>query len=307
MTLLVVSVVLSPSKARGDMYQVAKPMPYGDDIHMASLNPYPDIKISTIASDPPGQCAWINTGLDNFKKVNPMDGSGDSKAGWKFTWAGAAVEAKVEAGIKILDYYPYVVTPPKAKTASGVDLPAKNPGELGGAVINLQYTAQKDVPIKNLHWIQALTGTLWGNPTGGGTPILDTGPAYKSQSTITPFYDVNDDGTPYPYAGTYGAGNAFFLDRTIVPEFDSYFTNQEYESNPVASVQFQVILAGDNVTTDDKGVTQHDVTLYGGEWWGFTYEAIETPEPSTFLLITVGGSGLLFFRSIRRRRRAAEP
>jgi hypothetical protein len=296
MTLLAVSVVLLPSNAWGDTFQFAGPTRYGDDIHRSRLNPYPDIKISTIASDPPGQCAWINIGLDNFIKDNPKNGKGISGEGWSYKWAGAAEEAKVEAGIKILDYFPFVVTQPSVKTAKPVDgvRPEGPTGELGGAVLNLKYTPQKGAPeIKNLHWIQAYTGSIYGAPFGA---ILDNDPdhPYEKQAADSPFYDT------HYFAGTLDDGGGYFVDRPYVSE-------AEYERNPVVSVQFQVILVGDDRVKDADGVWQNTLTLYGGEWWGYTYQAVETPEPSTFLLMTLGGSGLLFFRSIRGRRRAAVP
>jgi hypothetical protein len=148
MILLAAGVLFSPSKACGAMFQTVGPTPFGDDFNSATLNPYPAIAVSTIASNPPGQCDWINTGLNAFIAANPANGSGPSGQGWSYTWAGAAQEAKVEAGIKILDYYPYVVTPPQVTAAPGSKPTVANPngaaviptgasGERGGAVINL--------------------------------------------------------------------------------------------------------------------------------------------------------------------------
>src|SRR5262249_38527402 len=148
-------------------------------------------KVSTIASNPPGQCAWINTGLAAFLAANPLKGgkNNPSHQTWKFTWAGAAEEAKVEAGIKILDYFPYVVHAPQVTAAPGSDPKPGDPthakvfpqgpsGELGGAEINLQYTPRPGAPVidqpsenVHLHWIQAYTGTTWGVAF---PPLLDT-------------------------------------------------------------------------------------------------------------------------------------
>jgi hypothetical protein len=148
MILLAAGVLLSPSNARGDMFRTVGPTPFGDDLHSAALNPYPAIAVSTIASNLPGQCAWINTGLNAFIAANPVNGSGPSGQGWSYTWAGAAAEAKVEAGIKILDYYPFVVFAPPVTADPGSEPTPGNPNgarvfprgvslELGGAVINL--------------------------------------------------------------------------------------------------------------------------------------------------------------------------
>jgi hypothetical protein len=291
MVLLAVSVFLSPGNAAGATFLNAGPTFFGDDNHSATLNPYPAIAVSTIAN-PPGQCTWINTGLNNFITANPANGSGPTGQGWSYSWAGVATEAKVEAGINILDYFPYVVNQPAVTGANGTVFPGTGPGEFGGAVINLSYTptdANGAPVLNNINWIQALTGTLRGNPTGGGTPILDNGPAYMSQ---------NNNTNPY-YGGTgFSSGN--YLDP-VTGNNDGYFldtplTNEnEYELNPVASVQFQVVLSTDT-TSVVGGITQNALTLYGGEWWGFSYSAVDVPEPSAWLLLTLGGCGFLFFR-----------
>src|SRR5947207_11136213 len=103
------------------------------------------------------------------------------------------MEAKVEAGINVLDYFPYVVNQPAVTAANGTIFAGTGPGEFGGAVINLSYTptAANGAPVlSHPHWIQALTGTRRGVATGGGTPILDTpfnggGSAFTSQSNLT--------------------------------------------------------------------------------------------------------------------------
>ena len=95
------------------------------------------------------------------------------------------------------------------------------------------------------------------------------------------------------------------MDRPQVPELNSA-TASEYEMNPVVSSQFQVVLSSDTTSVDRFGVTQNAVTLYGGLWWGFNYTASDTPvpEPSTLLLLTLGGVGLFVFRRVRRNKSA---
>jgi hypothetical protein len=279
------------SSAYGVTFQSVGPTNYGDDALSATVNPYPAIQVSTIAS-PPGQCSWINTGLNNFIAANPTNGTGPSGQAWSYSWAGVAAEAQVEAGISNLDYFPYVITQPSVATALPVGgvRPVGPTNELGGAVFNLQYTPQPGGPvITNLHWIQAYTGTIYGNPFGA---ILDNDPdhPYQAQASDSPFYD-----TQY-FAGTLTNGGGYFIDRPYVFE-------NEYETNPVVSAQFQVVLAGDTQTVVG-GVTNNAVTLYGGEWWGFTFSAVDVPEPSAYLLVMLGASGLLFFRRRARKKRA---
>src|SRR5262249_21190554 len=163
---------------------------------------------------------------------------------------------------------PFAVTQPSITAGNGSVRPQGPTGELGGAVINLKYTPVEGAPaINNLHWIQAIGGP--STRRGDAVPtILDTGEAYTSQSTVTPFYDTSGGA-----AGTLPNGGGWFVDRPLINE-------NEYESNPVASIQFQVVLASDTQTIDRNGVVQNDLTLYGGYWWGFTYSAYDTPEPA---------------------------
>jgi hypothetical protein len=285
MTLIAVGVLLSPSNARGTTFQTVGPIPYGDDLHSATLNPYPPTPVTN--------CDWINIGLNAFIAANPANGSGPSGEGWTYHWADQAQELKVLAGIKILDYYPWVVTPPQITAAPGSKPTPGNPNgakvfqqgapaEQGGAVINLQYTPQPGAPkINNLHWIQAGEGTIYGEAS---PPHLDNNPLNLfAQSDETPFYG----GPPGPFAaGTLAGGGGWFADRPFNPE-------NEYESNPVASMQYQVILASDDITRDKNGVFQNDITLYGGVWWGYTYVAVDSPEPGSLTLLGSGALGLL--------------
>jgi hypothetical protein len=342
MIMLAASLLLSPSTAYGGIEQNIGPIPAGDDQNSASVNPYPAIAVSTIASNPPGQCTWINTGLANFSAANPANGTGNSGQGWTFTWAGVAQEAQVEAGIGMTDYYPWVVNKPAAYVPNGATFSSASPaagglsqnpypaanfnGEIGGAVFNLQYSPQPGAPTftidatHQLDWIQAYTGTLYGNAFGpildnggfaagnaGGFPATPGGAAqpYGTQNSFSPFYDYAGA------AGTWGAAansGAWFLDRPQVPEFNN-MTGMEYENNPIVSSQFQVVLAYDTKTVV-AGVTQNNVTLYGGLWWGFNYTAQDrtnpgVPEPSTYVLLAFGGIGLFFFRRMSGRQRAS--
>ncbi len=295
--------------ATGATFQNAPTNSFGDDpILNASVNPYPLIGVSTIAA-PAGQCVWVNTGLNNFITANPTNGSGPTGQGWSYSWAGVATEAKVEGAINVGDYYPYVVASPAFTAANGSTGTAGTSGELGGALFNISYTptaANGEPVLTGLRWIQALSGTLWGNATGGGSAILDTpfngnGKAFARQSNLTPFYDNGGVGAPLGFAGTYGTNNGYFVDRPQVPEFDSYFTNAEYENNPIAAVQFQTVLATDTTSVDTNGITQNALTLYGGEWWGFTFSASDAPEPASCSLLAIGAGSLLLRRNKRQR------
>jgi hypothetical protein len=147
------------------------------------------------------------------------------------------------------------------------------------------------VNIKDLHWIQGYTGTIYGKAFG---PILDNDPAhpFEAQSNAgLPFYDG-----PYA-AGQLAGGGGWFLDTPFVTETTR---GGEYESNPVVSAQFQIVLA-------DYDKDKKHITLYGGEWWGYTYTAVETPEPASCLLLVLGGGGLLFIRRMKGGNREKLP
>src|ERR1017187_1461509 len=245
------------NSAYGITFQSVDPTNVGDDALSCTLNPYPVIPVSTIASTPPGQCSWINTGLSTFQAANPANGTGPSGQAWTFTWAGVTDEAKVEAGINILDYYPYVGTEPSVTVNKGTN-----------------YTYAGAPAINNLHWIQGLSGTIKSNtiPTG-----LDnfTSLTTFARDNSSPFYDGGL--TPGTAGTSTNAGGGWFLDTPLISE-------NEYETTRVGAVQFQVILAGDTQSVIG-GVTNNAVTLYGGDWWGFSFSAVDVPEPSTGLLV----------------------
>lgn len=144
-----------------------------------------------------------------------------------------------------------MVTQPAVTAANGTTYPSNLPGinDAGGAVFNLKYTPVSSAHVfTDLHWIQAYSEVT----KGVAATLLD------NLGASTPFYDAK--GT----AGTLAGGGGWFLDTP-------YDIEKEYESNPVSSVQFQVVLA-------DYDNTNKKVTLYGGDWWGYTYTASDVPE-----------------------------
>jgi hypothetical protein len=192
-----------------------------------------------------------------------MDAFSNANPGWKYSWAAQADMAKVEQGITILNYDAWVVSMPAVTAGDGSIRPSRFPGpdDVGGAVFNLKYTPVPGAhAFTDLHWIQAYYGSEYG---GASYTALD-----NPFANGTPFYD--DGGA----AGQLAGGGGWFLDRP-------YNTEGEYEQNPVASFQFQVVLA-------DYTAATKSVTLYGGEWWGFQYFATDVPEPSVFALIALG-------------------
>jgi len=295
---------IAPANSWADTFQTAT-QAWGDDVHTSTLNPYPIVPVSSITyadSTLNGTCVWITQAAKNYANAQPAN------TVWKFNWAGIAAEQKVEAGISVTNYYPWAVSTGQVNLPNNLIFPRVGRAEQAGAVISLTYTpGLNGAPvIANPVWLQAYTGTIYGNPIAGGTPILDNGTpgvagfAYQAQSNTLP---------PW-YAGAMGTingkpNNAWFADEPSVPErnFLQPPNYPEYENNPIVDVQFQVVLASDSVSTR-AGVTTHTVTLYGGEWWGFQYKANDLPynvipEPSSFALFGLGGIGIVL---VRRRR-----
>jgi hypothetical protein len=274
MILLTGGILLWPSLASAALIPTTVEQWGVDDYNTSTLNPSPAIAVSSIASVPPGQCVWINTGMDTFVA---------SHAGWSYSWAGATEEAKVEAGITIQDYYAWVVKIPAVTDGGGNNYPGNNTlQDVGGAVLKLQYTPPDGAHDftaagHELHWVQGLRAHYDTYAAGEYQVRLDGVGA-------TPFYDT------LGAAGTLPGGGGYFLDRPFNTE------SEPLEKNPVADVQFQVVLADYNTATKA-------VTLYGGEWWGYTYNAVDAlvPEPATLMMLAFGGIGLLMFRRVSRK------
>ena len=218
-------------------------------------------------------CNWVSGALTTFSNNN---------AGWNFTWAGPVNSAFSKNDFTVNQYDAYVVTQPTNKLPNTYKSNFQN-ADAGGAIFVLTYQPQNGNPTNGvggitLHWVQAYNESLKGGPF---TSSLDV--SAKAKTDKVPWYD---DG----YAAGFGGNNSF------------WFQDRPYDSigNSPANVQFQMFLAADKVV---GGV--NDVTLYGGEWWGYTYSATPTPdpEPSTLFLLGSGvaGVGGLLRKRMRNR------
>jgi hypothetical protein len=214
-------------------------------------------------------CPWIDTGLANagFTPAN----------GWNFTYAGAAVSAFVQRDITITQYSAWAVNSPNV---TGLDGVVRNRGvneDAGGAVFQFRYTPQGKDPV-NIHFIQAYNESLNGGPF---TAHLD------NLGAANPFYDT---------LGVSGINT--------LPNHGSWFQDTPYDleneiENYHTDVQFQVFIAVDKV---NAGV--HNVTLYGGDWWGYQYSTIDTPEPATITLLGIGIAGIAGYAWRRKKQQA---
>lgn len=268
--------------------------PWGDDFNTSTLNPL--AAVSTLAN---AQSASISTALTNYGNANNANPP-PSGEHWTYNWAGAAQEASVEKGINVVTYKPFaagigVVNLPPA----GTTFDAVPKGENAGALITLTYTPNNNnnAPVlQNAFWIQAYSGTIYGNNFG---PILDNNPTgpYQSQSnSLTPYYGGAQG------AIVAGGNNSYFADEPTVPELNVLGPKPfaEYENNPIVSANFAVVLATDSYNAMTNTNT---LTLYGGYTWGFTYTAMDrpVPEPSSLVLGSLGVVGIVI-HALRRRR-----
>ncbi len=253
-----------------------------DDNNTSTLIPSPNVYVAS--------CPWVKTALTTFAAAN---------ASWNFTYATEDESAFVKRDISIFAYFAWVVNQPR------VDIPDaagsffdSNPRlrnqDVGGAVFGFTYTPQGTDPV-NVHFIQAYNESLNGSPF---KISLDNG------GGATPFYDGNSTGAAINVDLASGKKGSWFEDRPSDCE-----TGKGPGKPPAANgcagegiedyhtdVQFQVLIA---VDSGRGGGFDHNVKVYGGEWWGYQYSTSDIPEPAAALLT---GLGLLCLGSLRRRR-----
>jgi hypothetical protein len=263
---------------------------FGDDINSSTL-------YGTGATNPAvpqaytSQCPWVNFGLSNAGYTNAN--------GWNFTWAGAATDANMMGDLSYTLYTPWVVQVPVYNDPNGGSWggsfppdPSGTKYEAGGAEIILSFNPKNNAndPLNaanlpagaTVHWIQAYAGTAYGATDGNASGNLDGASGNPALGTGKPFYDQNS-------AAGVNNGVYYFADTPGN-------TEAEYETNPVADVQFQVFLAvdvpGNGLMIGGNTITDN-VTIYGGYWWGFQYNAIDAvPEPCALFLFGSGAIGL---------------
>ncbi|HIJ66254.1 MAG TPA: PEP-CTERM sorting domain-containing protein [Candidatus Hydrogenedentes bacterium] len=150
---------------------------------------------------------------------------------------------------------------------------------LHGAEIVAYYDLGADDP-DGLDWIQVYV------ESGGAVHT----PGYTVDGTgdDNPAYYAPGWGPWFPGGYTPGTHDMTWSDRPQDPH---------PEADPWAgSVEFYLFLADYGDVYDSGGASMRDITIYDGFRWGYVGECI-VPEPSTILLLALGGFGLL----IRRR------
>jgi PEP-CTERM motif len=250
---LLLACVVCPLTVGAKLIPVSETLFGQDDNNTSTLNPTP-------AGSAP--CC------DIVKKILG-DAGFTSDNGWNFH--RAADSSFLERDLTIDDYYAWAVNSPDV-TGLGVQVynVDKENSDVGGAVFAMTYTPHGNDPV-NIHFLQVYSEKLNGGRT---TYHVDNKDLAK-----TLFYDQ------VPGASTEKKGNqSWFSDEPFQCEDPDACLEGVEDYN--ASFQFGVYITTDKVV---NGV--HNVTIYGGEQWGYQYSTSDpkAPEPSTALL---GGLGL---------------
>ena len=253
--------------------------------------------------------SWFNQALPNSASQNNVGWNFNTAAQWTFTFAGTLAPA---ANVGTFYYSAFVVN------NDGYNLPDGNAastynyvGDWGGANYVLNYSPGANDPggsssattLASVHFLQVVKATSnYGDDVSG--QVTSTVTQYfldirnANNTSASPFYDVSGfssgyaqtntqkwtDDTPYRWENQSGSGTAS-SDGT--PNLLSI----TWEAN-----EFIAVDMGTNATT------QNNVLLYGGRDWGFTYSALDVPEPSVIAVAGIGGFALLIAdRRFRRR------
>ncbi len=255
-----------------------------DDINYVTLSPYLAIYVTG--------CPWV---------AQAAAAPGSPFSTWTFNFAQNVGLTNVPAADLDVDaYYPWVVTNDPISDPGGTQRarPVNN-ADAGGADFSLIYYPQGTDPTTNISFIQALYITTTINIGTEANPILRTFTTYRfdTGSTTNPSYNgvtgTLAGGDPWMFDIPYrcenrGTPSAPGLNAgpspTCLGGTDGYLLSVNWQA--------QVFVAQVNTTTKTA-------TLYGGEWWGFQYSNVDTPEPAWSV---VSALALLGFAGVKRYR-----
>jgi hypothetical protein len=241
-------------------------------------------------------CPWIVTGAGRFPAYN-------------FVFAGQGVASDIKnidpGDFTISQYNPWVVDNNRTTnniTSPEDPIPGRNNTNInrnvtgqdaGGANIVVSYTPLNRGDPTNVNFVQAFIQNT--NGAGFTTGVMDSGatPYYNGDATSgtgtrrrTGTIPLVTDSTTaawlvdIPYRCENGA-----IVRCIGGADDTLLSQVQY---------FQTFIEEDRTI---KG-TKYNV-LFGGVQWGYSFTAVETPEPSSILLVGfVLAAGLLSYRRL---------
>jgi hypothetical protein len=252
---------------------------YADPVHAHPLPP-DDYNCAEIHPDPAGDApaGVVGTIMDSFTQFTQAKG-------WHFP-SGAR---DLSSDLKVNEYYAWVVNSPDIVSPSlNVINVGKKNLDVGGAVFSMTYTPKEgDPPANKVHFLQIYSQSLDGGPLTYHVDNIDM----NDVESPSPFYD-QVPGTPVERT----AATAWFADEPFECENNKVCTDEGKEHH-FAEFQFGVYLAVD----DNDGISAvHNVTVYAGKEWGYSYGTLDAPEGPAAVLTGAGLIGWLILGACYR-------
>jgi hypothetical protein len=255
-----------------------------DDINYVTLSPYLAQYVT--------YCPWV---------ASAAAAAGSPFSNWTFNFAQNVSLPNVPSADLDVDLYaPWVVTNDPVSDPGGTQRARPVDGaDAGGADFSLIYYPSGTDPTTNISFIQALSITTTINTGTETNPVLQTSTYYRfdTSSNTNPSYNG--------VSGTLGGSDPWMFDIPYRCENSGTPSAPGLNagSSPTCSGgtdgtllsvnwQAQVFVAQVNTVTKTA-------TLYGGEWWGFQYSNVDTPEPALSVVISFA---LLGFAGVKRYR-----
>lgn len=183
-------------------------------------------------------------------------------------------------------------------------------GGFGGADFKITYTPGAGDPSGNdVRWVSVIDtnnptprGTAYGVAGTGGNGIPSGTTAYLDNEgaegtgarpatgwpPTDPWYGWLTVSPGGNITGSAAATSTVFIDTPSLP----LLNGRVWEAQTFLAKETQ---------SENEGVIIHNVTFYGGVWWGFMHSAVPLPEPSTLSLLAIATVSMTI-QTIRRRR-----
>jgi hypothetical protein len=244
-----------------------------DDNNASFLNPFLARYVLT--------CPWLDPALPNSATADNVGWDFSDPAKWRFRF-GTNVPGPNTVGAGPLQSFVYsawVVNNDPYNLPTGAQAtPVNATGDVGGANFTLLYVPGANDPggansattLANVHFFQFIrTITTFQDEPRGAPNTVTRYFVDNNGSRTTPFYDLVFS------SGLSGPNNV----NKWIDDTPFRCENQDNAIN-----------------------TQHDVILFGGRWWGFTYTNADVPESSPLTLAGIGLCLIAIRRSLAYRR-----